>query len=469
VIEATVGKSKEMPLEYLQPDELLPTAERRQAGQRLRRLVPRNQHASWTPSPGRRDPLELLSQTSRHRISWLVPIRYGRMRTSPFTFLRGSAAVMAADLATTPTSGIWVQSCGDSHLANFGIYSGLDGTPVFDIIDFDETLPAPFEWDIKRLAVSFTVAARCRNMPEHACRDLAQRAVSAYRSHMAKLMQLDPQRAWHSRVDVNRAVNDIEDPRLRRRELKRLHAVAQAHSKGYRKLLERRKSGWRIRPQLRGVPLSLSGHDDTLELVARTAFEAYKVSQPEERGVLLDRYRLADVAFKVVGIGSVGTFCALGLFADRDGATLLLQLKEAQQSVLAPYAAPSVYENQGQRVVTGQRIMQGEHDLFLGWTSEHGSDQYCYVRSLKDPRFSSVGGEIADDALPLHAALCGMALARAHARSGDAARIAGYMGSGASFDVAIADFAMSYAGQVQNDWRVFVEAIKSGMLEARSQ
>jgi uncharacterized protein (DUF2252 family) len=467
VIAATVGKSEHVPLEYLQPDDLLPTSERRKAGQRLRRLVPRDQHATWTSPPDRRDPLQVLTETCRHRISWLVPVRYGRMQPSPFTFLRGSAAVMAADLATTPTSGIWVQSCGDSHLANFGVYSAPDGTPVFDVIDFDETLPAPFEWDLKRLVVSFAVAAHSRSMPEDACRDLAQQAVSAYRGHMAKLMQLDPQRAWNSRVNVVRAVNDIEDPKLRRREMKRLHTAALAHQRGYRKLLEHHKSGWRIRPQLPLVPPVLARRDDTLELVARTAFEAYKVSQPEQRSVLLDRYRLADVAFKVVGIGNVGTFCALGLFADRDGATLLLQLKEAQRSVLAPHAAPSIYENQGQRVVTGQRIMQGEHDMFLGWTREHGSDQYCYVRSLKDSRLSSVGGEIAENALPLYATLCGTALARAHARSGDAARIAGYMGSGTSFDAAIAAFAMSYAGQVESDWRLFVEAIKSGMLEAR--
>jgi uncharacterized protein (DUF2252 family) len=469
VIAASVGESKAMPLEHLQPDGLLAMAERRRAGQGLRRLVPRNQHAGWTPPPDRRDPLQILTETSRHRISWLLPIRYGRMQTSPFSFLRGSAAVMAADLATTPTSGIWVQSCGDCHLANFGIYSGLDGTPVFDVIDFDETLPAPFEWDVKRLAVSFTVAARSRKMPEHVCRDLASRSVAAYRGHMAKLMRLDPQRAWHSRVNVVHAVHDVGDAKLRRRQLRRLRIGAQSHREGYRRLLEHHKSGWRIRPQPPLVPPSLSQHDDTLELVARTAFEAYKLSQPEERGLLLDRYRLADVAFKVVGIGSVGTFCALGLFADRDGATLLLQLKEAQQSVLAPYAAPSIYENQGQRVVTGQRIMQGEHDMFLGWTHEHGNDQYCYVRSLKDSRLSSIGEEIADKALPLHADLCGMALARAHARSGDAARIAGYLGSGAAFDTAVADFAMGYSGQVESDWRVFVEAIRSGTLEARSQ
>ena len=364
-----------MPLEYVQPDNLLPMAERRQAGHDLRRLVPRRLHATWKPPADRRDPLDTLIEASRHRISSLLPIRYGRMQPSAFAFLRGCAAIMAADLASTPTSGIWVQSCGDCHLANFGVYAASDGTPIFDVIDFDETLPAPFEWDLKRLAASVAVDARGRQMSEPACRDLAACVVTAYRQHMAKLMRLDPLSAWMLRVDVTRVLQRIGDAKLRQRELKRLHIAAEAHRSGYRKLLERRKSGWRIRPRPPFIPRFLAPQDDTLELVAHTAFEAYKVNQPEERGVLLDRYRLADAAFKVVGIGSVATFCALGLFTNRDGATLLLQLKEAQQSVLAPYAAPSVYLNQGQRVVTGQRIMQGEHDKFLGWTQEHVCDQ----------------------------------------------------------------------------------------------
>jgi uncharacterized protein (DUF2252 family) len=212
-----------------------------------------------------------------------------------------------------------------------------------------------------------------------------------------------------------------------------------------------------------------SANDDTLDIVARTAFEAYRLSQPEDRGALLDRYRLTDVAFKVVGVGNLGTFCALGLFTDCDGATLLLQLKEAQQSVLAEYAAPSVYANHGQRVVTGQRIMQGEPDIFLGWTQEKGSDQYCYVRKLKDSRFGGAGQDVADATLAHYGPLCGMTLARAHARSGDPARIAGYMGSGGSFDAAVADFAVAYAVQVESDWRLFVEAIKSGVVEARPE
>jgi len=458
-----------MPLEYVQPDDLLPIRERRHAGQNLRRLVPRGQHAFWNPPADRRDPLQILTETSRHRISSLLPTRYGRMQPSAFAFMRGTAAVMAADLASTPTSGIWVQSCGDCHHANFGTYAAPDGSPVFDVNDFDESSPAPFEWDLKRLATSFVVDGRSRGLPERTCRNLARDVVSAYRQHMAALTRLDPERAWRSRIDVTELLQGIPDTKLRQRELKHLRVAAQAHRRGYRKLLERRKSGWRIKPH---PPLTqpLTGqHDNTHELVARTAFEAYKLSQPEERGILLDRYRLTDVAFKVVGIGSVGTFCAIGLFTTRDDATLLLQLKEAQQSVLAPYTAPSVYANQGQRVVTGQRIMQAMPDIFLGWTQEYGHDQYCYVREMKDARLADISATLADAALPYYATLCGRTLARAHARSGDPARISGYMGSGVAFDVAVAEFAVAYSCQIENDWRLFIEAIKSGTIEARCE
>jgi uncharacterized protein (DUF2252 family) len=216
--------------------------------------------------------------------------------------------------------------------------------------------------------------------------------------------------------------------------------------------------------------MPLSGQaDDTHEQAARAAFESYKLSLPEERRLLLDRYNLADVAFKVVGIGSVGTFCAIGLFVTPDDATLLLQVKEALASVLAPYAGPSLYTNQGQRVVVGQRIMQTAPDIFLGWTADHGDDQHCYVRHLKDSRLALVGNDLATQAMPNHAVLCGATLARAHARSGDAARIAGYMGSGGVFDAAIADFAVAYAEQVERDWRMFLEAIKAGVIEARAE
>jgi uncharacterized protein (DUF2252 family) len=458
-----------MPLEQARPDDLLPLEERRQAGHDLRRLVPRGEHAKWQPPTERPDPLQTLCEASRHRISSLLPIRYGRMQPSPFAFLRGSAAIMAADLACTPKSGLWVQSCGDCHLANFGTYAAVDGTPVFDINDFDETLPAPFEWDLKRLATSFAVDARSRGMADRGCRHLARAVAAAYRRHTAMLMRMDPETAWRSHVNVTEVLDGITDSKLRQRELKRVRTAVQAHQNGYRKLLERRKSGWRIKPHP-PLTFALTGqNDDTHELVARTAFEAYKLSQPEERGVLLDRYRLADVAFKVVGVGSVGTFCAIGLFTTRDDATLLLQMKEAQQSVLTPYTGPSVYLNQGQRVVTGQRIMQAAPDVFLGWTQEFGHDQYCYVRQLKDSRLALIGAQLADEVLPYYATLCGRVLARAHARSGDAARITGYIGSGGSFDSAIADFAMTYAKQVEADWRMFVEAIKAGAIEVRNE
>ncbi len=458
-----------MPLEHVRPDDLLPIAERRQAGHDLRRLVPRGQHAAWQPPTARRDPLRILSESSRHCVSTLLPIKYGRMQPSASAFLRGSVAVMAADLATTAQSGLIVQSCGDCHLANFGVYAAVDGTPVFDITDFDETLPAPFEWDLKRLATSFVVDARGRGMAERACRHLARTAVAAYREHMALLMRLDPVSAWRSQIDVTEVLEGISDTKLRQRELKRLRLAVEAHQSGYRKLLERRKSDWRIRlhPPLT-APLT-GQYDDTHEQVARTAFEAYKLSQAEERGMLLDRYRLTDVAFKVAGISSVGTFCALGLFTNRDNAWLLLQMKEAQQSVLARYTEPSAYLNQGQRVVTGQRIMQGAPDIFLGWTQEYGHDQYCYVRQLKDSRLAAISNEMADDMLHCHAVLCGRTLARAHARGGDAAGISGYIGSGGTFDVAIADFAMAYSRQVESDWHLFAEAIKSGVFEARSE
>jgi uncharacterized protein (DUF2252 family) len=455
-----------MPLEHMQTVVVLPAAERRLAGQALRKTVPRSMHGRWTPAPTRRDPVDILIETGRHRIASLLPIRYDRMRASPFGFFRGAAAIMAADLADTPVSGLWVQACGDCHLANFGTFASPEGIPVFDCNDFDETLPAPFEWDVKRLAASFAVDALTRNLGEKTARQLAGMMVLAYRKRMQILAGLDPLEAWRARVDVTQVLEAIDDPKLRARELKRLADATEAGHRGYPKLIEKTRGGWRIKEK---PPLifPLSGQrDDTHEIVARTALESYKLSLPEERRILLDRYELADVAFKVVGVGSVGTFCAIGLYATKDDKTLLLQLKEAQASVLAAYAGPSVYRNEAQRVVVGQRIMQTVPDVFLGWSDERGDDQQCYVRQLKDSRLALIGSDLAEGALPYHATLCGVTLARAHARSGDAAGIAGYMGSGSAFDNAIASFAVAYAAQNHVDWRLFTEAIKAGQIEA---
>jgi uncharacterized protein (DUF2252 family) len=298
--------------------------------------VPRSLHARWTAAPGRRDPIDIILETGRHRIASLLPIRYERMRASPFGFFRGAAAIMAADLADTPVSGLWVQACGDCHLGNFGTFASPEGTPVFDCNDFDETLPAPFEWDVKRLAASFAVDALSRNMGEKAARQLACGAVMAYRKHMQELARLDPLSAWRQRVDVADVVGGMQDSRLRERELKRLADATDIAHRGYPKLIEKRKGQWRIKDS-RPLIFPLSGQrDDTHEIVARTAFESYRLSLPEERRILLDRYELADVAFKVVGVGSVGTFCAIGLFVTQDDETLILQLKEAQTTVLAP-------------------------------------------------------------------------------------------------------------------------------------
>ena len=456
-----------MPLEHLLPDAVLPIAERRQAGQALRKAVPRSLHASWKAPINRRDPVQTLINTDRHRLSHLLPIRYGRMRASPFAFMRGAAAIMAADLAETPTSGLWAQSCGDCHLANFGIFASPEGAPVFDVNDFDETLPAPFEWDLKRLASSFAVEALGRGEQEKAARHLARTVALSYRAHMAEIVKLDPLGGWRMRIDAMQVLSGIEDVRLRERALKRLQTATEASNKGYPKLIERDRGTWRIRARPPSL-MPLTGQvDDTHERAARAAFESYKLSLPEERRILVDRYKLADVAFKVVGVGSVGTFCAVALLVTADDGLLLLQLKEASASALAPYAGPSLYANQGQRVVVGQRLMQTTPDIFLGWTADRGDDQHCYVRQFKDSRLALVGSEAAEQASPHQAVLCGATLARAHARSGDAARTAGYMGSGGVFDAAIADFAIAYAAQVERDWRLFLEAIKAGVIEAR--
>ncbi len=450
----------------IEPDALVSVAERRRAGRDLRKQVPRIHHAAWSPPRDRPDPVQVLIETGRHRIPSLLPLRYGRMRPSPLTFLRGAAAVMAADLATMPTSGIRVQACGDCHLMNFGVYASPEGTPVFDINDFDETLPAPFEWDVKRLATSFAVAGRGAGLAEKACRGLARGVALAYRLHIAELLRLSPLEAWRTRIDLAAAIAGIADARLREREERRLQTAVEASHRGYPRLIERSPRGLHIREKPPTI-FPLAGREDVVhERAARTAFDSYKATLQEDRHVLIDRYRLVDVAFKVVGIGSVGTFCAIGLFATADGDTLLLQIKEADRSVLAPYAGASVYANQGQRVVTGQRMMQAVADVFLGWTEAPGDDRHCYVRQLKDSRLAAIGIDLQEALLPYYAQLCGRTLARAHARSGDAAMIAGYVGSGGAFDSAIADFALAYADQTERDWRLFQDAIRSGWIAA---
>lgn len=433
--------------------------ERRQAGAALRRVVPRSAHGAWAARPDRVDPVEILIEQGKHRIQELLPIRYGRMRCDPFAFLRGAAAVMAADLAHTAVAGIRLHACGDAHLANFGSYATPEGQPVFDISDFDETLPAPFEWDLKRLATSFVLAGRVAHYSAKSARALALTAAGSYREHMAELARLSPIEAWSRRIDLVRAIGDIDQPKLRDAMRKRLATVL-ASGEEHFGLVEEKGGAVHIREH-QPLVYRLGRHD----LPARHAFASYAETLQEDRRVLLQRHRLRDVAFKAVGVGSVGTFCAIGLLTAGDGSPLLLQIKEAQDSVLAPFAGRSAYTNHGERVVVGQRMMQTATDVFLGWTRTSIDGRHFYIRRLKDSKLAGIGTQLAA-ALPFYAALCGRTLARAHARAGDPALVAGYAGSSTALDEAIGDFAVAYADQTETDWQAFLTAIQSGRITA---
>ncbi len=433
--------------------------QRREAGLAGRQEVSLETLAKWQPASNRRDPIDILIEQGKTRIAELLPVRYARMKTDPFAFLRGAAAVMAADLGSMPATGLRVQSCGDCHLANFGAYASPEGKPVFDVNDFDETLPAPFEWDVKRLAASLAVSGRVARMPEPDCRHLARLAARDYRRNMARLARMPPLDAWSTHIDLAGAIADVDSDKIRRNLEKRLAAILKGANEHFG-LIEQHGDTPRIKEK---PPLvhHLSRH----ELHAKEAFASYAKSLQEDRRILVARYHLRDVAFKVVGVGSVGTFCAIGLLMSDDGAPLLLQIKEAQESVLAPYAGVSEYGNHGQRVVVGQRMLQAATDVFLGWTETPVEGRSFYVRRLKDSRLANVGARL-EAALPFYAALCGRTLARAHARAGDAVAISAYIGEGNDFDKAIAEFATAYADQTERDWRAFLKAIEAGRISA---
>jgi uncharacterized protein (DUF2252 family) len=386
------------------------------------------------------------------------------MARSPFAFLRGAAAVMAADLASMRDTGLRVQACGDCHLANFGSYESPEGNVVFDIVDFDETLPASFEWDIKRLATSIVLAGRDAGLSSKFCFAAARKSAAAYRKHMAALVALPPVEAWRSRIDLIAALAGIDDSRVRKREERRLEK-AKGHPADVLYGVARVRGKWRIKNRRPLVYHFDDKHSGVHDLAARIAFASYAETLGEDRRALLDRFQLADVAFKVVGVGSVGTFCAVGLFMTADGQPLMLQIKEAVQSVLAPYAGASVYKNQGERVVVGQRLMQAASDVFLGWTQDRRTGRNFYVRHHKNAPLADIVEEVQAAALEFYARLCGHTLARAHARSGDAARISGYLGNSSTFDVAISEFAIAYADQSARDHQALLAAIKTGRVK----
>ncbi len=431
--------------------------ERIAAGKALRSTVPRASHANWAPTEDRVDPLDLLDESNHARLHTLVPLRYERMSASPFTFLRGSATIMAHDLAKTPVTGLQVQLCGDAHLSNFGTYATPERNQVFDINDFDETLPGPWEWDVKRLATSVIVAGRANGFSDNNNVDAALRGVQLYREHMRTFGGMRAIDVWYSRIDVANI-------------LKRVHP--DSHPYINRELARaRRRTSVDVFPKMTDTldgqydikddpPLITHLYDDEFIESLQKMLERYKASLQDDRSVLLSRYHLVDSVQKVVGIGSVGTRCYVMLFLGDDANDpLFLQIKEARASVLERYLGAGRYSNHAQRVVCGQRLMQSASDIFLGWT--HSGPHDYYIRQLRDRSHSpSIEGMNVSNFIS-YAGLCGWVLARAHARSGDAAMISGYMGKSDAFDQAIAAFATSYADQTERDHAALVAALKT--------
>lgn len=431
----------------------------------LRAAVPRGAHAEWRPAPDRPDPVRLLEDRSAGSLARLVPIRRWRMAQSPFAFLRGSAVVMAHDLMPTPRTGIGVQACGDAHLSNFGVYATPERALVFDLNDFDESSPGPWEWDVKRLAASITVAGRQIGASAAEARDATLHALAAYRGRMAVYAEMTPLEVWYARIDEATLASLIPT----KAGLKALRAGTDR---------ARRRTGDRLAGRLVGrddggalriladPPLIVPIGDDA-EVMGQVedVLGRYRQTLARDRRLVLDRYRVRDAALKVVGVGSVGTRCWIALMVTADDETLLLQVKEAGPSVLEGTAARRHRGNHGRRVVDGQRMTQAASDAFLGWMRTDDGRDY-YVRQLRDMKLSAEIETMTPADLRRYAGLCGWALARAHARTGDPVAIAAYLGTGDRFDRAVADFAGLYADQTEEDHAALVRAISTGGLEA---
>jgi uncharacterized protein (DUF2252 family) len=448
----------------LTPDELY------EQGRLLRKKCPRQSHAVWAAPHDRADPLSLLAQSTKGRIPELIPIRYGRMLQSPFAFYRGAALNMAADLARTPVTGLHVQACGDCHLLNFGMFATPERREIFDINDLDETLPAPWEWDVKRLAASFVLACRNNGFPKSSGRDMALECVRSYRRRMAEFSQMRVLDVWYASLDVDELMPQITDEQIRRRIEKQLAAAR--HQSVAEHDFPRLAEVVRRMPVIKDNPPLIyhgqeSHHTDLFARV-KEAFKRYRQSLQDDRRVLLDRFEVRDVAIKVVGIGSVGTRCGIMLLMAGGQDPLFLQVKEARASVLEAYAGKSVYPNHGQRVVNGCRLMQSASDLFLGWTVGLKGSHY-YIRQLRDMKIKMLVETFNRSDMIQYAKLCGWALARAHARSGEPAKISGYLGNSAKFDEAIADFATAYADQTERDHAVLKKAVHDGKLGVMSE
>ena len=439
-------------------------AERLEAGKALREEFPRSCHAEWTLPTDRRDPIELLKRSELGRLPELLPVRYGRMRHSPFAFFRGSAMLMASDLSKTPATGILVQACGDCHAANFGGFASPERRLLFDINDFDETLRAPWEWDVKRLASSVVLASRELGLGNRASIDAARALAGAYRERMREYAKMRALEAWYSHLDAEVFVQEAKSSAAKQRwERIEKKARLQTAEHIFPKIADVVNGRTRI---VDHPPLVY--HPRSSELIRKHVtemFHRYRQTLPEERRVILDRYHIMDVARKVVGIGSVGTRCAVALLMAGEHDPILLQFKEALPSVLESYAARSHYRNHGERVVTGQRMLQSASDVFLGWTRDDQGHDF-YFRQLRDMKMKIDLETMSKADWLEYVEICAWALARAHARTGDAARIAGYMGKNDAFDCAIAKFSARYADQTDRDYAALLKAIRAGRLDA---
>jgi uncharacterized protein (DUF2252 family) len=445
-------------------------------------MVPRDRHAEFDPPADRPDPLALLEEQARTRVPELVPIRWGRMMASPFAFYRGAALPMASDLAGTPVSGLAVQACGDAHLSNFGIFGSAERRLMFDVNDFDETLPGPWEWDVKRLAASLEVAARENGLSHKQCRETVTAGVLRYRQAMREFAAMTNLDVWYAHADMTE-VRAQFDSQLRARQRKMVdEGLAKARTRDSMQQLPKLTRIVDGRPRIiSDAPLLVPIDELTATETTRADITAeitgliakYQRTLETDRRYLLQQYDYCDMARKVVGVGSVGTRCWIVLMLGRDDSDpLFLQVKEAEASVLSRFVGASKFANQGQRVVAGQRLMQASSDIFLGWQrvdesqALDGKARDFYVRQLRDWKFSIEIGTLRPEGLQLYAGLCGWTLARAHARSGDRIAIAAYLGGSDAFDKAIAKFASAYADQNEHDYESLVDAVKSGRITA---
>jgi uncharacterized protein (DUF2252 family) len=438
------------------------------AGTRLRDTVPLESQGAWKRHNDRPDPIELLQASDAGRVPELVPIKYGRMLQTPFTFYRGSAGVMAADLATTPLIGINVQACGDCHLMNFGGFATPERNIAFDINDFDETLPAPWEWDVKRLVASLVLAARTNSLPKRAGRDAAVTCVRSYRERLREVAEMSPLEAWYTHISWEDLLDVVDDPAARKRLRKRLEKAQEQKERSsdlvYPKLAEMVGGQVTIKDQPPLIFHPDFAREASFKPVVEKALVDYRETLSDDRRALLDRYHLVDVALKVVGIGSVGRYCAIGLLMSSSNQPLFLQFKQAVPSVLEPYAGKSLYNHSGQRVVQGQRLMQSASDIFLGWSTGMEGRQ-IYVRQLRDTKIKPMVETFNHSALEIYGQVCGWVLARAHGRASHPWLISGYLGTSDAFDEAMGDFAIAYADQAERDHAALKAAVSAGKIE----